>query len=121
MNCKYIKPDGTRCNMKAIKGSNLCFTHNPQYKDQKELAVKTGGLNRRSYFNIGDFREINTPKDIRDIIGEAINLLRVGNLPSNSPANSLAYLCKVWLEAHEASEVEAKIEEMEDRLDKAGL
>jgi len=44
-----------------------------------------------------------------------------GDLLSNSPANSLACLYKVWLDAHEISIMEERMFEMEGRLDKAGL
>ena len=44
-----------------------------------------------------------------------------GDLPNNSPANSLACLCKVWLDAHEVSIMEERVSEMEGRLYKAGL
>lgn len=121
MMCKFIKEDGTRCGMRALKGSDLCFTHNPDVKEQKALAVKNGGENRKTFVEIGDYKEIKSPKDIRDILGEGINLLRTGKMPCNNPPGALAYLCKAWLDAHEISEVEDRIISLEDRLDKAGM
>lgn len=121
MQCEFIKSDGERCGMRAIKGSSLCFSHNPDTQEAKAIAVRTGGENRRTFIEFGEVKAITSPKDIREIIGEGINLLRQGKLPTNNPATSLAYLCKAWLEAHEVSEVENRITSLEDRLAKANL
>jgi len=47
--CKFIKPDGASCQANATDGSDYCFSHNPEYSEQKQMAVIKGGLNRKHY------------------------------------------------------------------------
>lgn len=121
MKCKFIKPDGKKCNANATSGSEFCFSHNPDYAEQKILAVRKGGLNRKNYKAYGETLSLETPQDIKRLLGEVINQIWTGRMPSNNPANSIGFLARCFLDAHEASEVENRLNELEERLTKAGL
>ena len=121
MKCAYIKPDGKQCNANATLNSNYCFSHNPDYAKQKALAVSRGGLNRKHYEAYGEALIIETPQDIKKLLGKVINHLWTGKMPSQNPANSIGFLARCFLSAHEASEVETRLTTLEDRLSKAGI
>jgi len=121
MKCAYIKPNGEQCNANAIHESGLCFSHDPEYAKEKALAVANGGLNRKHYETYGEALTLETPQDIKKLLAEVINQLWTGKMPSNQPANSIGFLSRCFLDAHEASEVEKRLDSLEDRLEKAGL
>jgi hypothetical protein len=41
--CAAIKPDGVRCKARAMKGSEWCFNHNPDYSDERRRNASKGG------------------------------------------------------------------------------
>ena len=101
MKCKYIKADGNRCEANSVANSDYCFSHNPEYKHEKALAVKKGGLNRKLIQTYGDTLKIETPHDVKSLLAQVINLVWTGQMPANQPANIIAYLCRCWFDAHE--------------------
>lgn len=119
--CRFTKPDGESCNANALQNSNFCFNHDPNQQVAKLVAVTKGGLNRKLYKQYGEPYEIETPEDIKNLLAETINLVRTGKMPASQPANSIAYLCRCWLDANTSSEVEARIEAIEEKLEKAKL
>ena len=120
MNCKFIKPDGAICKAKAIKGSDYCFSHNPDFIEQKIEAVTKGGLNRRSIDIYGEELNLETARDIKKLISKTINLIWTGKMQTSSPANSIGFLARVFLDAQERSDIEIRIEELEKKLEVKG-
>ena len=41
--CAAIKPDGARCKARAMKGSQWCFNHHPDYSQERQRNASTGG------------------------------------------------------------------------------
>ena len=121
MKCTYIKPDGKQCNANAIRNSEYCFSHNPDYTRAKALAVKEGGLNRKHCQTYGKALKLETSKDIKRLLGKVINGVWTGKMPANQPANTIGFLSRCFLDAHEASEVESRLQTLEERLERAGL
>lgn len=117
MMCKFIKPDGASCQANATDGSEYCFSHNPEYSEQKQLAVIKGGLNRKHYEAYGDRIEINTPLDVKKMLAEVINGVWTGKIPSNQPANTIGFLSRCWLDANEQSDIVNRIETVEKLLE----
>ena len=89
MKCACIKSDGIKCNANAMKGFDLCFTHNPASKEEKAIAVKKGGLNRKHYESYGDSMQIKTPEDVKALLSQVINGVWTGAIPANQPANTI--------------------------------
>lgn len=122
MKCKYIKPDGTYCNANAIKGSNLCISHNPEYSEIKSIAVTKGGINRReppkSY---GDSLVLDNPSDIKKLLANTLNLVWTGKMPTNNISGSVGFLCRIFLDAYDKAELEKRIEEIEKKLDASNI
>jgi hypothetical protein len=42
-NCAYIKPDGTRCQVKAAEGSSWCYGHDPSREAERKHNARKGG------------------------------------------------------------------------------
>jgi hypothetical protein len=41
--CAAIKPDGVRCKARAMKGSQWCFNHHPDYSQERRRNASKGG------------------------------------------------------------------------------
>jgi hypothetical protein len=121
MTCSFIKPDGKQCKANAIKNSKFCFSHNPDYSEEKALAVQNGGLNRHLMLAYGEEMPLETPRDVKNLLGKVILGVWTGKMPSNNPATAIGFLSRAFLDAFEASTVEEKIAQLEGRLENAGI
>ncbi len=121
MKCKQIKLDGTQCRANAMHNNSYCFCHDKNAKEQALQASSNGGQAKRQYHRLGNRLNIQTPADIKKLMAKSINALWLGKMPSSNPAGALGYLAKVFLEAHDKSELEIRIGELEKRLDQANL
>lgn len=121
MKCKAIKPDGTKCMAYSMRGSQYCFRHNKKLREQALQASSSGGKAKRQYHCLGRKMKIKTPEDIKRLMEKAINKLWTGKMPASNPAGSLGYLAKIFLDAHNQSELELRVEKLEKRLDQAEL
>ena len=118
MKCSFIKSDGTRCNANAIKGSNLCINHNPEYAEIKSLAVIKGGTNRREPpTSFGEDIVVNNPDDIMKLLANTLNLVWTGQMSTNNVSGSIGFLCRIFLDAYDKAELEKRIEEIEKKLE----
>lgn len=113
MNCQFLKQDNQLCNAKAIKNSKYCFSHNPDYVEQKIQAVTKGGLNRRLIESYGEELKIDTASDIKNLISKTINMIWTGKMSTSSPANSIGFLARVFLDAYEKTDIENRISTLE--------
>lgn len=121
MQCKATKSDKTPCRAHAMHEGDYCYRHNKEMAKQAARASSEGGKARRQYHSLGKSMKIETPDDIKLLIAEAINKLRTGQMHTNNPANSLGYLSKVFLEAHEKSSIEIRMAALEERLNQVKL
>ena len=113
--CKFIKPDGERCQAKAMKGSDYCFTHNPDTQAERHLAVVKGGLaSKRIKLHLEPL-SIKTPQEVGKLLEDTINKVRSGEIPPNI-ANTIGYLAGHTLKALEASNLDQRVEMVESIL-----
>lgn len=82
-------------------------------------ASKKGGANRALYLNQNRVN-LNTPDDIKNLIGMLINDTLTGVIPIGA-GSPMVYMCKIWLEAYEIANIEPKMEEFKKLLEKKGL
>jgi hypothetical protein len=72
--------DGGQCHAHAMRGTSLCFSHNPEKKAEKLIAVRRGGeVTKAHYIKNKKHRppvEIRSPFDALQVIEEGINELR---------------------------------------------
>ncbi len=110
--CIYIKQDGERCQAKAMKDSEYCFTHNPDTQTEKHLAVVKGGLSTKKVKLDLEPLSIRTPQEVSMLLEDTINQVRSGEMPPNI-ANTIGYLAGHALKALETAELEQKVIELE--------
>lgn len=96
----------------AMEGGNFCFSHNPDTKIEKHLAVVKGGLNSRKVNLSLDPLSIKDPKEVATLLESTINGVRSGEIPPNI-ANTIGYLAGHALKAIELARYGDKIESVE--------
>lgn len=112
MQCKYIK-NKKRCGAYAMNDSDFCFSHNPEAKELKQLAVIKGGkVSKRSLGVLLPAVSIEEKKDVIPFLVSVINELRTGKI-DNRKANALAYVGGVLIKAYELAEMEDRLEKIE--------
>ncbi len=94
----------------------IASRHNKKVEGQAFQASSNGGKAKRQYYRMGGKMKLETPHDIKRLMAEAINSLWTGKMPASNPAGSLGYLAKIFLEAHDKSELEKRIGELEKRI-----
>lgn len=121
MKCNAKKSSGQKCEAPALHDGTFCFRHDQKVKDKALQASSDGGHAKRQYIRLGSAVRLKTPEDIKNLMARALNSLWTGKMPSGNPAGALGYLAKIFLEAYEKSELEARIEQLETRLDQAKI
>ena len=104
------------CKSYALKGdpSGLCFWHSPATADRRRKAGKKGGSRGKLPVEVMD---INSIKDVRDILAEAISELRASSTESIvAKARALGYLCNVAMVCIEKGELEDRVARLEELL-----
>lgn len=117
MKCAFKKADGRKCMANAMHESTHCFRHNDEAKEQAMKASAIGGQARRQHVRLGGPVRLQTPDDIKKLMGRAINSLWTGKMQAGNPAGALGYLAKIFLEAHDQGELEKRLEVLEKRMD----
>jgi len=98
-----------------MKGSDYCFTHNPDTQVEKHLAVVKGGLaSKRVKLDLEPL-SIKTPQEVSMLLENTINGVRSGEIPPNI-ANTIGYLAGHALKALEASNLDQRVEMVESIL-----
>lgn len=113
--CEYVNPDsGERCNGFALE-SGLCFSHDPERKEEKQAAVIKGGQAPKKIVLNLPATSIKTVEDVVTVLEETINMVRSGEIPSSNPANTIGFLCSHILKAIELSQVDSRLDSI-DRI-----
>lgn len=96
----------------AMEESSFCFSHNPDTRIEKHLAVVKGGLNSKKVNLNLDPLSIKDPKEVAVLLESTINGVRSGEIPPNI-ANTIGYLAGHALKAIELARYGDKIESVE--------
>lgn len=118
--CSYLKSDLTQCEAYPIQNSEYCFRHDPNSQEAALVASQQGGRNRRLQGQFGEQVTLNSPKDIKAFLGNVMNAVWTGEVPVQV-GTSMGFLARCFLDAHEAAEVDEKIEEIQKQLEKQRL
>jgi hypothetical protein len=114
-NCAFMKLNGNQCLAKPMKGYEFCFRHNPVFKDKQRTSSQQGGLNRRLQGSFGRRVELKSPNDIKTLLNEAINAVWTGLAPVQV-GTSIGFLTRCWLDAYDRTEIEKRLEKIEETL-----
>jgi hypothetical protein len=109
MQCTYIKADGTQCNAQAMTQSEFCFSHDPETQEDKELAVRKGGLAPKGKEEPLPPMPITNPTEILALIHDTINRVRTSPM-THHKANCIGYLASIALKTMEVGELDEKLE-----------
>ena len=113
MQCTYIKANNQPCKAHAMKGSEFCFTHNPETRDEHAQAVVLGGLNssRKDSVELPAI-DIRQPNGVVQLLEETINGVRDGSIPPKV-ASTVGYLAGHLLKAIESADLDKRLEVIE--------
>lgn len=111
-NCKFIKSNKEQCQANAMKGSKFCFTHNPETKEAKQIAVTRGGRSPKKNYNPLTPVEITDNKSVVNLLIATVNEVRAGEIDLRV-ANCIGFLSGHLLRALEISELEGRVETIE--------
>jgi len=114
--CKQILENGERCRAYALKGKDYCFSHDPESKEEKAIAVRNGGLVRPIQVETAlETVEVRSPKDVVTVLSKTINEVREGKLQPQI-ANTIGFLSGHLLRAFEQAELNDKVDEVKGIL-----
>ena len=127
MNCKSLKKSsGEVCKAHPISGSDYCYFHNPNIKESEKRKSRSRGgrLNRHTSADTKKISALKLKeiKDIAILLGETINSVRIDLFTTDSLsakikiANSIGFLSGHLLNALEKSDLEKRLEALEQRL-----
>lgn len=108
-----------------MTGSNYCFAHNPETKDQhKRATVKGGKSSYKDGFLSLEPIDLTKPKNIILLIADTAN--RIRKVDKNGcmdikTANCLAILSSKMIEAQKAFELEQENKELKEKIRKAEI
>ncbi len=111
--CSGIKADGGRCRAQAIRGSEWCFNHHPDYEEQRRQRGEKGGKRGGRGRPLADLADLK--RDVRAVIDDVL----AGEVQQGRAAvalqgyNALLRAAKVELEVREQTELVERLEALE--------
>jgi general stress protein YciG len=113
--CQAKTKAGRPCAAPAVRGGIYCALHNDP--DRAAQLGRKGGANNRKVY-AGNEREIPPPKNARDVknlLAEAMAEIRAGKMDPKL-GTTLGYLGTSLLKAIEISDIEERLEKLENGL-----
>ena len=113
--CRAKTKAGRQCAAPAVRGGIYCALHNDP--DRAAQLGRKGGANNRKVYD-GSDREIPPPQNARDVknfLSEAMAEKRTGKMDPKL-GTTLGYLGTSLLKAIETSDIEKRLEELENGL-----
>ena len=118
MKCIFIKDANIQCKANAQLNSDYCFTHDPNKKDERALAVMKGGLApKKTRLNFEEEISLNDATDAKNLLSKIISGVWTGQIPATPIANTLGFLIRCFLDAYDKADVELRITELERKVD----
>src|SRR5918912_2859231 len=112
--CAAIKPNGARCKVRAMQGSQWCFNHHPDYSEKRQRNAskggKRGGRGRPAKSGAEGLR------DIKDLLKSLTDDVLSGDV-ERATAIAANQLLNTSLRAIELERRWKDIEELESRLE----
>jgi len=117
--CKAKRKDGQPCGAYAVEGSDFCFWHTPGLEQERRESRARGGRARHG-------RVLSTGMDgdpvVLSSVGDVVGVLEraladVMTLEQSvARARAVGYLCNVAIRALEISELERRLDVLENKL-----
>ena len=126
MKCKFIKSSGEVCKAHPINGSDYCFWHNPEIKESEKRKCRSRGGKLNKHINADKRKapslKLGEIKDVARLLGDTIKTVQIELYTTDSLtakvkiANCIGFLSGHLLSALEKSDLEKRLEELEQRL-----
>ncbi len=116
MKCGAKNKAGKPCGAAAIGGTKRCVMHSGR---AVELGSKGG--QRRTVYKPENLKEFEAPRsaaDLRDLLAQSIIEIRTGKMDPKL-ANAVGYVGASFLRALEVSEIEPRLQKLEQELERA--
>ena len=115
--CSGITRSGERCKGVAIDGSGLCYSHSPEYEEDRRRAASKGGKRGGRGRPVVEVAELKGQlSDLYGAVLDGTTEPKVGAVAAQI-ANVRARLVDTELKVKEVEELEAKLEEMAEGLE----
>ncbi|HEY5533737.1 MAG TPA: hypothetical protein VIL99_02175 [Ignavibacteria bacterium] len=118
--CNFVKKDGSRCNARAIKGTDYCYFHSNDVPDEVRRAERSkGGKSKVLVIPAAQVQteiKLNNPKQVTKFYSKLVNDVMSGTMDLRL-ATGVGYLLSGLLKAMELSEIENRISNLEDVLE----
>lgn len=114
-NCKFVRPDKTKCKGYAVQGDDYCFFHSAKYQESRKEAILKGGNSLKRNYGKDDEIVVSCSADVLRLLEQTINDLRQSKT-SVKIANAIGYLSGIALRAIEQSDLEKRLEVVEYAL-----
>lgn len=115
--CASIKADGGRCGAQAIRDSQWCFSHHPDYEEQRRGRASRGGKRGGRGRPMVEVAEIQG--QLADLFASVLHGVidpRTGAVLAQI-ANARARIIETGLKAKEQAELEQRLAEVEASLE----
>ena len=115
MRCQKKKRDGSGCGAAALTGKKCCALHS---EPGRAALLGSKGGRRRTVCSPEALKDFPTPKsaaDLRDLLAQSIIEIRAGTLDPKL-ANSISYLGVGFLRALDVSDVERRLDALEQEI-----
>jgi hypothetical protein len=107
--CEQTRPDGQRCQARAVQGQPWCFFHSPDRQARQEAGRRGGSRPKKKAIpQLAEPLPLECVRDVAALVAQTINTLRQTPLTARE-ANAIGYLASVLLRALEASELAQEI------------
>ena len=109
--CETVRSNGERCRAQALPDRVGCWAHDPGSREKADEARRRGGVNRS---NVARATR-RMPRDMKDLsrrILEAFDQVATGERAPDR-AHAMARLASVYVQLHQAGEVETRLEVLE--------
>jgi hypothetical protein len=116
--CAAIKADGTKCEARAMKGSQWCFNHSPEYSEQRRRNASKGGrTGGRGRPGAGD-EVLWLRRTLKDVVEGVLtnDMDRSRAAVAVQALNALRGLLETEHRIKESQEFEERIAVLEERL-----
>ncbi len=116
--CQAIARSGNRCNSPVLPDSSWCWVHDPAAADRPREASKKGGKARSAKARaMKQLPETLTPSELSAWLSLLFKRVMAGQTEPRV-GTAAATIAKTLLEVHTTTELERRLEELEQR---AGL
>ena len=102
-----------------MSGKEYCYSHSPDISTKEKKEARSRGGKNNAVILDGSFKpiKIENSKDVPNLLIDTINKVRSGQLEIRI-ANCIGYLSGHLLKAFEQSDIQGRLEAIENQLEK---